>query len=104
MCKRRLTDRIDVYSFAMVVYEMVERVRPWKGVSRLQIVISILKQQERPLAPNLQRGHPGLWALVQQAWAQDPAQRPSAAEVRALEATLAAVSPPDTYARPPSSL
>ncbi len=66
----------------MAVYEMSERQRPWKGMHHFHVVTSLLKHQRRPPAPRLEGGHPGLWALVQRAWAQDPAQRPSAIEVR----------------------
>ncbi len=80
-CVPRLTDRVDIFAWAMAVYETAERQRPWKGLHELAMVSALVKEQRRPPAPRLEAGHPGLWALVQRAWAQDPAQRPSAAEV-----------------------
>ena len=72
----------DVHSFAVLLWEMLERRLPWvetTKVSRAEVLRVVVKEQRRlPLAPWV---HPDLAALMAQCWHVDPKQRPSMAQV-----------------------
>ncbi|KAG2447105.1 hypothetical protein HYH02_007854 [Chlamydomonas schloesseri] len=78
-----LSDRADIYSFGVVLWEMLTGVRPWSGVNMLQIAVAVTMRQERPplslLAPP--RCPARLAQLVAHCWESDPRRRPAAAEV-----------------------
>ncbi|KAG2444372.1 hypothetical protein HXX76_001128 [Chlamydomonas incerta] len=78
-----LSDRADIYSFGVILWEMLTGLRPWADVNMLQIAVSVTMRQERPplalLAPP--RCPARLAALVAHCWEPDPRRRPAAAEV-----------------------
>jgi len=73
---------VDVYSFAMILFEMLAHEAPWTGVP-ISTVYRLVVSERRPEIPEeatLQA--PGWWlALMHKCWDQNPANRPSFAEI-----------------------
>ncbi|KAI9014087.1 kinase-like domain-containing protein [Hyaloraphidium curvatum] len=72
----------DTFAFAMLCYVVVSRGRyPFGDKSNgTALIYAVLHKDERPQRPE---GTPnGVWQLMQQCWARDPAQRPPFATVR----------------------
>jgi serine/threonine protein kinase len=83
------SDKGDVYSAAIVIWEMAARtltgrhIEPYEGVltrsaSAYEKMSAIVKQNLRP--KKLDDMHPDLWRLLQKAWHTDPDQRPTSRE------------------------
>ena len=70
--------RVDIYASALVMYEMLEGRRPFRGSTTREIVLARLKQDP----PEVSRADcpPQLRALVLRCLAKDPALRPPNAE------------------------
>ncbi|KAJ7614116.1 hypothetical protein FB45DRAFT_938019 [Roridomyces roridus] len=72
--------RSDIYSFALVVYEILAEPTPFRQLP----IESVLMRGGRPSRPPACSGTPaleGLWALVEDCWHADPDSRPTAAQV-----------------------
>jgi len=78
---RKLTEKIDVYSFALILWEIIMRVQPYgeyKTVSELRR--AVCKESVRP--PIQKQGIPQcLCDIMAQCWEKDPAKRPSFVQV-----------------------
>uniref|UniRef100_A0A061RK97 Sh2 domain-containing protein n=1 Tax=Tetraselmis sp. GSL018 TaxID=582737 RepID=A0A061RK97_9CHLO len=84
----KFDEKADVYALGCILYEMFARSPPWKGYSHFcQIIVAVAFNNERPPIPE---GCPeNLKRLINKCWRQDPASRPSCAEiVRLLEIML----------------
>ena len=75
-----ITERVDQYAFAVVLWEMLTGQLPWKGMAALQIIMSVAVQRQRPPLPHTCPRK--LRALIEELWHQDPASRPSCMVVR----------------------
>lgn len=68
------TNKVDVYSYAMLLWEMLVEDTPFKGKSAGQIMTAVCKNKERPTIP---KNTPNaLRVLIQQCWHQNPEDRP----------------------------
>ncbi|GLC39257.1 hypothetical protein PLESTM_000870500 [Pleodorina starrii] len=78
-----ITDRADIYSLGVVLWEMLAGTRPWEGCTIFQIAYMISVQHMRLPLDNIapDRCPPKLRALILSCWEIDPARRPAAAEV-----------------------
>jgi serine/threonine protein kinase len=74
---RHITEAVDVYALAMVMYETWTGEVPWSGF-RVNEIGKRVTRGERPKAPAASFG-----ALVQAAWAQNPSERPTASSLSA---------------------
>lgn len=77
------TEKCDVYSFAMVLYEIVAWRDPWAGTDGemyKHTLPSLLAKNLRPDMPDRVAHHFG--TLITRCWATDPDARPSFAELR----------------------
>lgn len=73
---------MDIYSFAIVSWEMYQRKRPFQGYKAYQLMEEVCRNQLRPNMPLHKSICPrGLQKLIRKCWHQDPAERPSAKEV-----------------------
>merc|ERR1712046_407931 len=82
----------EVYSFGMVIWEVVTGQVPFQGMTDAQTVRSICNDQRPPIPP---RGNRLLCDLAQRCWRQDPTQRCTFSDVlEQLEAAASAYPTP----------
>ena len=75
------TEKSDVYSYAVVLWEIHDRGIPWRGLDMMQIMRKVVDKGERPPVP---AGMPDdLRELMVRAWAHDAAERPTFEELAA---------------------
>ncbi|KAH0790031.1 TKL family protein kinase [Histomonas meleagridis] len=72
-------EKVDVYSYGLVLYEMYTKKIPFDGLEPAQVIYRVLVQQERPSLPD--DTPQGLSELIQNCWATDPNVRPSFNEI-----------------------
>ncbi|OHT12179.1 hypothetical protein TRFO_18190 [Tritrichomonas foetus] len=68
------TEKIDVYSYGMILYEMLTEKLPFKGLEPVRIMMDVFGGQ-RPIIP--QNCPKPLHQLIESCWEQDPTKRPS---------------------------
>ena len=73
--KPNYDEKVDVYSFAVLLWEMLTLQEPYKGMTQDQVVMGVIDRGIRPALPS-HFGPPGLVKLIQQCWSEDPADRP----------------------------
>ena len=84
------TERTDVYAYAIMIWEVLTGEFPWAGLNAMQIGMQVMVKKARPPVPE---GAPrDLVALMQRAWAHDPNDRPTFADLKAALATSGAGS------------
>ncbi|GIL63221.1 hypothetical protein Vafri_17344, partial [Volvox africanus] len=78
-----ISHQSDIYSFGVLLWEMLARERPWKGLSAIQVALAVGFQQQRLRIPHTdnERFQPKLRKLILQCWDEDPRKRPGAAEI-----------------------
>ena len=69
------TNKVDVYSYGMVLYEMVSGEQPFRGMKGIEILKAVVERQERPRMPI--RAPHQLKKLMQICWNANPSKRPS---------------------------
>ncbi len=67
----------DMYSFAMLLFELATGKMPWEGLNMQQINIAVLRGRRPPLPEGVNEE---VRALMEACWAQDASARPSAQE------------------------
>ena len=73
------TTKVDVYSFAMILYEMSERKPPFKKMDLTELRNKVILNGERPI---FTKNTPHrLQKLISSCWIADPDQRPSFIEI-----------------------
>lgn len=69
---------VDVYSFAMILYQMIEGSAPFAGKSEEEVRCAVVENCERPLFKLKAKYYPpGLKQLIQACWHEVPSQRPN---------------------------
>jgi serine/threonine protein kinase len=71
--------KADVWSFAMVCFEILTRKEPYKGEMRTQLFHRITVDNLRPVLPN--ECPRRLDSLIQRCWQYDPCERPDFTEI-----------------------
>ncbi|CAM0902719.1 unnamed protein product [Alopecurus aequalis] len=67
-------EKCDVYSFGVILWELLTMQQPWGGLGPAQVVGAVAFQNRRLPIP--QDTIPELAALIESCWADDPSQRP----------------------------
>ena len=68
------TEKVDVYSFAMVLFELFARELPFAGTDSFSVPLQVTKG----LRPKLPKHVPKVWAkLIAQCWHDKPSKRPT---------------------------
>ena len=74
-----ISTAVDVYSYGVMLWEMLTRGIPFEGRDPVQIIYAVAMKGERPTIPE---GTPSaLEALIERCWAQDPKDRPTFSEI-----------------------
>lgn len=73
---------MDIYSFAIVSWEMYQRKRPFQGYKAYQLMEQVCQNELRPTMPmDPSICAKGLQKLIRSCWHRSPNERPSAKEV-----------------------
>jgi len=75
----RYTEKADVFSFGVVLWELVTREDPYQGMATFQIVIEVGQHKMRPIIPSAV--FPPLAQLAAECWNENPALRPAFADI-----------------------
>ncbi|KDO28107.1 TKL/DRK protein kinase [Saprolegnia parasitica CBS 223.65] len=73
-------EKVDIYSFAMVIVELLNREAPFASVPRdekAQLLRQVAFEHRRPTIRNEAAWPPSLLQLLRACWASDPTMRPS---------------------------
>jgi len=76
------TPSVDVYSYGMILYELLTREVPWKGLNQARIMNLVLVKNQRPTipksddCPSLKDVPEDYIKLMQECWSQDGKNRP----------------------------
>ncbi|GLT88754.1 hypothetical protein SLE2022_067650 [Rubroshorea leprosula] len=68
-------EKSDIYSFGVVLWELVTLQQPWKHLTQLQVVATVGFKNKRLEIPS--SVNPGIASLIQLCWANEPSGRPS---------------------------
>ena len=68
---------IDVYAFAMTLYEVIMQQIPWANIDPNQVYKRVLEGDRPQIIEEKLQDIPKIVNLVRQCWAQDPASRPT---------------------------
>ena len=76
----------DVYSFGILLWELIARELPFAGMTPVQAAFSVAKNHLRPLIPD--HASPRLRALISRCWHKDASARPTFNEIVELLSVL----------------
>jgi len=69
-------ERADVYSFSIVLWELLTALEPFKGLHPMQVMRAV-DRGERPPVPPSPECPPDYVALMRQCWSKEPEDRPT---------------------------
>uniref|UniRef100_A0A0D6R5L4 Protein kinase domain-containing protein n=1 Tax=Araucaria cunninghamii TaxID=56994 RepID=A0A0D6R5L4_ARACU len=105
--KKHYNHKVDLYSFAIVLWELLTNRMPFEGMSNLQAAYAAAFKNVRPSLEGLPEE---LASVLQACWAEDPNMRPNFTQtVRRLNAFLSALPgseniPPDVVTASKNSI
>jgi len=73
------SEKIDVYSFGVLLWELLTHDVPFRGLTPFMIVRQVTESHSRPLIP--QNCPPKLAKLIKACWDQDPSRRPEFSKI-----------------------
>jgi len=75
---KQYSEQSDIFSFGVVLYEMLVRHVPWDGFDNLDVVVRVCKGERMPLPETLDTE---LLKLIQTCWAQEAVSRPTLSQI-----------------------
>lgn len=73
---------VDVYSFSMILYQMIEGSAPFADKSEDEVLCAVTQARERPPFRLKAKRYPdGLKQLIRACWDENPSQRPKFGEI-----------------------
>ena len=77
--------KIDVYAFAITLFEMVSAESAWNGRNFEEICSAVINGERPALQENnIKSTHPILIEIIRQAWQQNPNDRPDFEEIKSM--------------------
>ena len=77
--RKPYTEKVDVYSFGVIVWQMAKDKVPYNGMMRAELLDRVSAKGERP---KMDRSWPSCFcAFLDSCWHPDPVQRPSFADI-----------------------
>ncbi|KAK9272046.1 hypothetical protein L1049_002415 [Liquidambar formosana] len=96
--KKHYNNKVDAYSFAIVLWELIHNKLPFEGMSNLQAAYAAAFKNVRPSAENLPED---LALIVTSCWREDPNARPNFSQIiQMLLRYLSTISPPEPVIPP----
>ncbi|XP_022873266.1 serine/threonine-protein kinase HT1-like isoform X2 [Olea europaea var. sylvestris] len=96
--KKHYNHKVDAYSFAIVLWELIHNKLPFEGMSNLQAAYAAAFKNVRPSADDLPDD---LALIVTSCWKEDPNARPNFSQIiQMLLHSLSTISPPEHVAPP----
>ncbi|GFR40685.1 hypothetical protein Agub_g1276 [Astrephomene gubernaculifera] len=77
-------EKCDVFSFGVIMYELVTGRKPWEGLNVGQVVAEVAFKHRRLTLPA--GVEPTVRSLIESCWANDPRERPSFTQILAIMA------------------
>lgn len=74
MAKKPMNEKVDIYSFGMILFEMASNSIPFEELGAMQIVTQLV-QEKRPVIPN--NCNSKLKEIITKCWQQDHSLRPT---------------------------
>eukprot|EP00045_Choanoeca_perplexa_P012132 m.131103 g.131103 ORF g.131103 m.131103 type:complete len:263 (+) comp15900_c0_seq2:1115-1903(+) len=81
MSLNQFTSKVDVFSYGVVLYELVTRLQPYAGMEPVAVVYSVCSSAMRP---DTELTVPDFLPAIDACWKQLPEERPDFAEVQQL--------------------
>ena len=78
-----ITEKVDVYSFGIIIWELYARAQPYKGMSVSQIINYVCNEKGRPNCDLIVKEDmpKGLFELMTKCWDKNPSSRPTFEEI-----------------------
>lgn len=76
-----VTEKIDVYSYAIVLWEIISRAKPWTGKHSMKIINAVVLGERPPINNIPADTPPVLKSLMISCWDPKPENRPSFVEI-----------------------
>ena len=77
--REEVTMKADVYSFAVVIFEVVTTELPWEGLQATEIMFAVCFNNERPQIP--EDANEDLKSLAEDCWKADAKERPAFSQI-----------------------
>jgi serine/threonine protein kinase len=71
----RYSEKADIFSFAVILWELVAREVPYRDMNTVQVSVAVLTKGMRPTMPRV--SPPEYATLINDCWHQDPEKRPT---------------------------